>query len=159
MGNYTVIRTDRVSGTREDKNLLSLKYAGEIENGSVVAVGAYIDGEREIRAATAPAKGAALNTLAIVATPEVVKNKDIYLLSDYTNDADTVLRAYRLTSKDEFGLTKEGFASGSVLAVGSIVELVDASTKLAAKASATSATTTIGKIVEISGGFYTFEVA
>ena len=49
---YACVRTDNMSGTTIGKDLVSLKYFdGEdkeaaIENGSVVLVGAYLDGQR-----------------------------------------------------------------------------------------------------------------
>lgn len=158
MKTYACIRTDNMSGTVEGKNLVSLKYDGEIENGCVVAVGDYVEGEREVRKATAPDKEAKLSTLAVIATPEVIKDKTYHGISEFVNEEGTNIRGYRLTTNDVFSLTKEGFAKGSTLAVGSIVEL-NGTTKLNAVATATEKTTTVGKIIAVEDEWYVIEVA
>ena len=159
---YACVRTDNMSGTTVGKDLVSLKFfngAAEaaIENGSVVLVGEYLEGQREVRKATAPAKSSKLNEVALIAHEEVDKTKAYNGFKDYTNPAGLAVRGYRLTSKDCFSLTKEAFASGSACAKGSVVEL-DAGTKLKAVATATSGSTTIGKIVAVEGEWYVVEV-
>ena len=157
MKTYACVRTDNMSGTIEGKNLVSLKYEGEIENGNVVAVGAYLDGEREVREATVPATDAKLADLALVASPEVVKSKTYHSLKDFINEDGSVLRGYRFTSKDVFSVTKEAFAEGSAPALDATVEL-SGTTKMKAVASASGATV-IGKIVLVEDEWYVIEVA
>lgn len=159
MKTYACVRTDNMSGTVEGKNLVSLKYNGEIENGSVVLVGDYIDGEREVRNASAPAKDSNLRDLALIATPEVIKDKDYYSIANFVNESGSICRGYRLTSGDMFSLTKEAFADGSSLKKGSVVELLADSLKLKAVETATASTTTVGKIVLVEDGWYVIEVA
>lgn len=159
MKTYACVRTDNMSGTIDGKNLVSLKYNGEIENGSVVLVGDYLDGEREVRNATAPAKDSALRNLALVASPEVIKDKDYYSIENFINEDGAICRGYRLTAGDVFSLTKEAFATGSSLKKDSVVELLENSTKLKAVDSATESTTTVGKIVLVEGNWYVVEVA
>lgn len=157
---YAYVRTDNMSGTVEGKNLVSLVYDKPVENGNILAVGAFIEGERELRTATAPKKNTALRDLALVATPEVIKNKNYYSLGDFINEAKSEIRGYRLTPRDYFGVTKEAFDEGASaqLKVGGIVEVKEDSTKMNVVASATADTTTIGKIVRVEGEYYVIEV-
>lgn len=160
---YACVRTDNMSGTTIGKDLVSLKYFdGEdkeaaIENGSVVLVGAYLDGQREVRKATAVAKNSKLSEVALIAHEEVDKTKAHNTLKEYINIAGLNVRGYRLPSKDCFSLTKEAFTADSVLAKDSVVELA-AGTKFKAVASATDGSTTVGKIVAVEGEWYVVEV-
>lgn len=154
---YTCVRTDNMSGTVEGKNLVSLKYSKDIENGTILKVGALVNGEREVREASIPAVGDSLKDLALVASPEVVKTKENYGLNEFINEAGDIMRGYRLTARDIFSITAEGFAEGQNPAVGNLVEL-DGSGKLIAVASATSDSTTIGKILAIEDKWYVVEV-
>lgn len=155
---YTIVRTDNMSGTVEGKNLVSLKYSGNIENGTIVKVGALVSGEREVRSATLAAKGDALKDLALVASVELIKDKDSYALNEFVNKSGEICRGYRLTAHDVFSVTLEGFAASQAPAVGNIVE-VDGSGKLIAVESATQGSTTIGNVIAIEDGFYVIEVA
>lgn len=85
------------------------------------------------------------------------KTKAHNTLKEYINIAGLNVRGYRLSSKDCFSLTKEAFASDSVLAKDSVVELA-AGTKFKAVASATGDSTTVGKIVAVEGEWYVVEV-
>lgn len=154
---YTCVRTDNMSGTVEGKNLVSLKYSKDIENGTILKVGALASGEREVREASIPAVGDSLKDLALVASPEVIKTKENYGLSEFINEAGDIMRGYRLTARDIFSITVEGFAAGQSPAVGNLVEL-DGKGKLIAVASATSNSTTIGKILAIEDKWYVVEV-
>lgn len=124
MKTYACVRTDNMSGTVEGKDLVSLKYAGDIENGCVVAVGGLVAGEREVRTATAPAKDAKLEDLALIATPEVIKDKKYYSIANFINENGNLCRGYRFTTKGCFSLTKEGFAANSSLEVGAFLRLL-----------------------------------
>ena len=159
---YACVRTDNMSGTTIGKDLVSLKYfdsndkEAAIENGSVVLVGAYLDGQREVRKATAVAADSKLSEVALIAHEEVDKTKSNNTLKEYINIAGLNVRGYRLPSKDCFSLTKEAFAEGSVLEKDSVVELA-AGTKFKAVASATGSTV-VGKIVAVEGEWYVVEV-
>ena len=68
---YAYVRTDNMSGTTVAKDLASAKFyngsvEADIENGNVVTLGAYLDGERELRKATAPAANTKLRDLYLV---------------------------------------------------------------------------------------------
>lgn len=159
---YGVVRTDNMSGTTLGKNLVSLKYQESsvdtaIDNGNVVVVGDLIEGEREIRLASKPAADTALKNIALVATPELNKDKKVTLPAEYTNAAGTILRGYRLLSHDIFSVTADALA-GDTLSVGYAVEL-QAGTKLKVVSSATSDSTQVGKIIAIEGDWYVIEVA
>ena len=159
---YACVRTDNMSGTVQGKDLVSLRYLpGDketaIENGNVGLVGEYLEGEREVRKATAPGKNSPLKDLALVASEEVVKDKEHNALSDFINLAGDTIRGYRLTARDIFSVTEQAFAEGAALEVGSIVEL-NGTTKFNAVASATAETTSVGKIIAIENEWYVIEV-
>mgnify|MGYP005796277449 FL=1 len=163
-----MFRSGNCAGTVQCKNLVSLKYDGAIENASIVAIVDVVDVEREVRTATAPAVDAKIGDLALVATPEVVKDKSYNGLSDFINEDGTILRGYRLTSKDIFSVTKEAFESGSNLKKGDVVEMTGTGVKMKSSAAATGevgsepdkkTVTVIGKIVLVEGEWYVIEVA
>ncbi len=158
MKTYACVRTDNMSGTVEGKNLVSLKYDGEIENGTAVLVGGYLDGEREVREATIPAVGASLADLALVATPEVIKSKTYYSIANFINEDGAILRGYRFTTKDTFSVTLPAFAEGAAPEKDDIVEL-DGEGKFLAVKTATSGSTKIGTVVLVEGEWYVIEVA
>lgn len=75
---YAVIRTDLMSGTKQPADLVSLRFydasgnKAEVENGVIVKLQGYEDGEREVMKAVAASAGDDLNDCAIVAAPEVM---------------------------------------------------------------------------------------
>lgn len=159
---YACVRTDNMSGTTLGKDLVSLRYydgsnEAAIENGHVVLIGDYLDGEREVRKATKVAANSKLADVALVASEEVVKTKGHNNLDEFINEAGSNLRGYRLTSKDVFAVTKAALDGGEQIKEGAIVELA-AGTKLKAVASATASTTTVGKIKAVEGVWYVIEV-
>lgn len=158
---YAYVRTDNMSGTNVAKDLASAKfYAGsaeaEIENGSIVTLGEYLPGERELRKATAPTATTKLNNLFLVATPEVIKDKTYYGLGEFINKAGDAIRCYRLVSGNIYSVSKE--ALEGTPAVGSLVE-AQAKTKAKVVSSLTSGSTEIGKIIAIEGNYIVIEVA
>ena len=159
---YACVRTDNMSGTTIGKDLVSLKYfnaedkEAAIENGNVVLVGAYLEGQREVRKATAVAADSKLADVALIANEEVLKTKTHNTLSEYINEAGQNVRGYRLVSKDIFSVTEEAFVDASAAKVDAVVELA-AGTKLSAVASASGATV-VGKITAVEGDWYVVEV-
>ena len=151
---YAVVRTDNMEGTSLGKYTASIKVAEAMENGSIVVLGGLVEGERELRTYTAPTGS---GKLALVASPEVVKEKKHNALADFTNEKDSIARVYILVSGDMFSLTKEGFAEGATLGVGKIVELA-AGKKLNAVATATTGKTKIGTILAVEGSYYVVAV-
>lgn len=168
---YGVVRTDLMHGTDVRGELVSLRYVvvsgsgssatkteTAIENGNVVKIGALLDGEREIREATAPAANTAIREIALVATPEVMYDERKKNLDEYINEAGKNIRGYRLHSGDMFSVTKEALDGKATPAVGDVVEL-KAGTKLNVAASATSGSTVVGAIDAIeNAGRYTYYV-
>ncbi len=159
---YARVRTDNMSGTQVGKDLVSAKYFVEsdpkdIENGSLVAIGALLEGEREIRKATAPKKDTAIFDLALVATPEVIKDKTYYSLGDFINKAGNPIRCYRLTPGSTFAVTKEVLDGQPT--VDYFVEAADDSTKFKVVESNTEGSTLVGKILAIEGDYTVIEVA
>lgn len=158
---HAYVRTDNMSGTTIGKDLASAKFyigdaEAEIENGNIVTLGDYIEGERELRKATAPTTTTKLRDLYLVATPEVVKNKNYFGLGDFINEAGSAIRCYRLTSGDIFSVSKEALSGNA--AVKSFV-VAQADTKMLVAATESEGVTTIGKIVAIEGDYIVIEVA
>lgn len=161
MASYARVRTDNMSGTDVSKDLVSLKYKASgafaaIENGNVVVVGDLLDGEREVREASTPASNTALSAIALVASEEVVKEKKYHTLADFRNEAGSIIRGYRLNHGDIFSVTKEALTGTA--AKNSVVEL-QAGTKLKVVATATTSTTTVGKVIALEGDWIVIEVA
>lgn len=156
MAKYAIVRTDNMSGTVNGKDLVSLKYTADVENGNVLAIGGYIEGEREVRTATAPTAATALADVALVASEEVVAEKSFNGLADFTNKAGEIIRGYRLTSKDIFSVSAE--ALDGTPAVNAVVEL-QAGTKLKLVTEATEGSTVVGKVIAIEGEWIVIEVA
>ena len=132
---YTICNLDRMSGTEDSTLLVSLKYfnasgkEAELENGAIVEIGDFIDGQREVRKATDPKVDTPLSKLALVANPEVTYDESRHHgLEEYINEAGKVILGYRLHSGDGFSLTKEGFsgnpAKGKYLTVGTTTKPV-----------------------------------
>lgn len=160
---YGVVRTDRMFGTDNRNGLVSVRYMGadgdtatEIENGSVVKLGDLEEKNREVYVATDVAADTAIRDVVLVAAPEVPYDERIKNLDEYINDANKIVRGYRLHSGDIFSVTKEALTGAEKPAVGNVVELA-AGTKLSVAESATG--TAVGKIKQIEiAGRYTYYV-
>lgn len=151
---YGIVRTDNMYGTDVRAALVSIKYMGEdgatptaIENGSVLKVGALVEGEREIYVGGAVAADDKVTDIVLVASPEVMYDEHKKGLDEYINEAGKACRGYHIHSGDVFSVTKEALAGVEAPAVGNIVELADG-TKLNVVASATGATI-VGTIIAI----------
>ena len=160
---YACVRTDNMSGTVNGKDLVSVKYfEGEneaaIENGCVVLVGEYLEGQREVRKAMAPAANSKLSDVALIANEEVDKTKGHNNLNEYVNEAGMTIRGYRLVEpKQMFGVTKEAFAPSATPVKGAVVELMNGN-KFNAAESATEGSTVVGKIVAVEGIWFVIEL-
>lgn len=124
---YTVIRTDLMSGTNQPADLVSLRFynadgaQAEVENGVIVKLEGYEDGEREVMKAVAATAGADLNECAIVAGVEVMYDERKKNLDEYINEAGKAVRGYIPRSRNMFSVTKEGFVGGTVPTKGAEV--------------------------------------
>lgn len=121
---YAVIRTDLMSGTKQPADLVSLRFYGAdgkqaaVENGVIVKLQGYEDGEREVMKAVAASSSDSLNDCAIVANPEVMYDDLKKNLDEYINDAGKAVRGYIPRSRNIFSVTKEAFVDGTVPTVG-----------------------------------------
>ena len=118
---HGVVRTDRLYGTDVAANLISVKYMGsgstatDIDNGNLVVFGGLMEGEREVFKATTPSAEATLGTVALIASPEVLRDERKKNLEDFVNVAGVPARAYILHQNDIFSVTAEALEfEGSV---------------------------------------------
>ena len=155
---YTVIRTDLMSGTKQPADLVSLRFydaegkQAEVENGVIVELQGYEDGEREVMKAVAASAGADLNECAIVAGVEVMYDERKKNLDEYINEAGKAVRGYIPRSRNMFAVTKEGFVNGTVPAKNAEVGIGEGG-----KIDTTG--TGLGKCVDIEvAGRYTYYV-
>ena len=156
---YAVVNLDRMSGTEDSSQLLSVRFFDDndepaaIENGNVVVYGdliTYNNGgvvtqEREVRKATTPAGTETLAEIALVANPELIYDESRrHPLDDYINEAGQEIRAYRLHQNDGFSVTAEAFSGtpekGKYVVLGATTKLV---------VSGTATGTVIGKIDDV----------
>lgn len=153
---YTVIRTDLMSGTKQPADLVSLRFYGadgnpaEVENGVIVKLNGYEDGEREVMKAVAASAGADLNECAIVAGAEVMYDERKKNLDEYINEAGKAVRGYIPRSRSMFSVTAKGFVGGAVPKKGETVG-IGAGGKIVAKG------TGLGTCVDVeAAGRYTY---
>lgn len=124
---YTVFRSDLMSGTQQNADLVSLRFyndegeVAEVENGVIVHLEGYEKGEREVMKAVAASAGADLNECAVVAGPEVMYDERKKNLDEYINEAGKAVRGYIPRSRNLFSVTKDGFVGGVVPADGAEV--------------------------------------
>lgn len=124
---YTVIRTDLLSGTKQPADIVSLRFYGadgnpaEVENGTIVKLQGYEDGEREVMKAIAATASDDLNECAIVAGVEVMYDERKKNLDEFINEAGKAVRGYIPRSRNVFSVTKEGFVGGTVPTKGATV--------------------------------------
>lgn len=121
---YCVIRTDLVSAVAQPADLVSLRFYGadgkvaDVENGVIVELQGYDEGQREVMHAVAASAGADLNKCAIVAGVEVMYDERKRNLDEFINEAKgPAIRGYIPRSRNLFGFTKDGFVGGVVPAV------------------------------------------
>ena len=162
---HGLVTTDNMYGTDVRAALVSIKYMGSngstptaIENGSVLKVGALIEGEREVYVGGAVAANDKVEDVVLVASPEVMYDERKKNLDEFINEAGRACRGYRIHSGDIFSVTKDALTGKETPAVGNVVELA-AGTKLKVADSATENSTTIGTIIAVDVvGRYTYYV-
>lgn len=155
MANYCITRTDLMHGTKNPDQLVSLRFynaegkVAEVENGVIVELKGYEDGQREVMKAVAATADSNLADCVVIAAPEVMYDERKKNLDEYINEAGKAVRGYRLVDRNIFSLTAEGFA-GAVPTVGGKVG-IGANGKLDA------AGTGFGECVHIeTAGRYTY---
>lgn len=156
MANYCVIRTDLMAGTKNPDQLVSLRYynaedkVAEVENGVIVELKGYEDGQREVMKAVAATDASDMADCAVIAAPEVMYDERKKNLDEFINEAGKAVRGYRLPDRNMFALTAEGFANKTAPALNGKVG-IGANGKLDA------AKTGFGECVHIeTAGRYTY---
>ncbi len=138
MANHAMFRSDNMAGTTQGKYLVSVRVPEAIDNGCVVAYGAYEDGAREVRTCAAPESNTELGKIAILGSEEVKKAVKYDVVGEFTNEKGTPARGYIPEHADVFSVTAE--AVDGAIKVGSVLELQAGSYKMAAVDAATGAT-------------------
>ena len=166
---HGIFRSDAMAGTVLAPATVSIYASQDLDNGNVVVVGGYKDGEREIHTMNTPTANSDLSTLAVIGSEEVDKENNYAPLENFYNKSGETCRGYRLCSKDTFSVTKDAFTlatSGSTEItpeVGKTIFEVQAGVKMLAVNTATPGSTKIGDLVAIEneGGktWYVIEVA
>lgn len=153
---YAIIRTDLMSGTVQPADLVSVRFYNaegkhaEVENGVIVKLQGYEEGEREVMKAVVATASDDMNDCAVLANPEVMYDERKHNLEDYINEAGKAVRAYIPRSRNMFSLTAEGFVNAVAPEVGAEVG-IGAGGKLSASA------TGFGKCVHTeSAGRHTY---
>lgn len=124
MAKYCVIRTDLMSGTKQPADLVSLRFynadgeMAEVENGVIVELQGYEEGEREVMKAVAATANSDLANCAVIAAPEVMYDERLKNLHEFINEKGKAVRGYLFRKNNMFSVTKEGFVGGTVPAVG-----------------------------------------
>ena len=118
MAKNAVIRTDLMHGTKNPDMLVSLRFyandaVAEVENGVIVELKGYEDGQREAMKAVAATADSNLADCAVIAAPEVMYDERKKNLDEYINEAGKAVRGYRLVDRNIFSLTAEGFVGGT----------------------------------------------
>ena len=105
---YKFIRLDVMSGNRDNSQVKSAKYfkdgaVTDVENGTIVAIGKLLDGEREIHEVTDVTE--ADTYVGIITTPEVEYDERSYHgLDTFINKADVPVRVHVLHEGDFFSI-------------------------------------------------------
>ena len=146
---HAVVRTDNMSGTTDGAKLKSGKFvvgsnATAIDNGNIVTIDGLVSGEREVFKAVKPAVSTALTNLYLVATPEIIYDKNNANNDEFVNEAGEIVRLYQLEAGNIYSATAEAFDGTPT--VGSIVE-AQAKTTPKVVSNLTSGSTQIGKII------------
>ena len=117
---YCVFRSDLLSGTNVAADLVSLRVYDSsdekiaVENGTIVELKGYEDGQREVMKASLATASSKLEDCAIVGTPEVMYDERKKNLDEFINEAGSICRGYIPRSRNLFSITKEGFVGGTV---------------------------------------------
>lgn len=157
---YAVVRTDNLSGIIDGARLATVHFynganKAAIENGNIISLNGL--DEPGVYKAIAPTANQGLGKLALVATPEIMSDRQYKNLDDFINAAGAEVRVYILHSGDVFSVTAEAL-DGTVGNTTVGVE-VQAGTKLKVVTSATNAVADyLGSDVENGYTYYKFRV-
>lgn len=155
---YTVIRTDLLSGTDVAADLVSLRVYDAndkpiaVENGTLVELKGYEDGQREVMKAVLATSATAKEDVAIVASVETMYDERKKNLDEFINEAGAICRGYIPRSRNIYSVTKDGFVGGNVPAK-------DAEVGIGADGKLDAAGTGYGTVMAIEvAGRYTYYV-
>lgn len=156
---YTVIRTDLLSGTEIASDLVSLRVydasdnAIAVENGTIVELKGYEDGQREVMKAVLATSASDVKKCAIVASEEVMYDERKKNLDEFINEAGAICRGYIPRSRNMYSVTKDGFVGGTAPSA------VNAEVGLGANGKLDAAGTGYGSVMAIEiAGRYTYYV-
>lgn len=128
MANYTVFRSDLMSGTDVAADLVSLRvYDSEdkpiaVENGTIVELKGYEEGQREVMKAVLATASSKIENCVVVASVEVMYDERKKGLEEFINEAGAICRGYVLRSRNMYAITKECFVGATApAAVGAEV--------------------------------------
>ena len=124
---YTVFRSDLMHGTDSGVDLVSVRVYDAsdepiaVENGAIVELKEYEDGEREVWKGVLATASSKLSDCVVIGSEEVFYDERKKNLDEYINDAGSICRGYILRSRNMFSVTKEGFVGGTAPAKGDAV--------------------------------------
>lgn len=124
---YTVFRSDLMSGTDVAADLVSCRVYNDadeaiaVENGTIVELVGYEEGEREVMKAKLATSASKLSDCVVVASEEVMYDERKKNLDDFVNEAGAICRGYVLRSRNMFSVTAPGFVGGTVPAANAKV--------------------------------------
>lgn len=128
---YCVFRSDLMSGTDVASDLVSCRVYDEddnpiaVENGTIVELKGYEDGEREVMKAVLATSASKVSDCAIIGSEEVMYDERKKNLDEFINEAGSICRGYIPRSRNMYSITKEGFVDGSVPSKGANVGIGD----------------------------------
>lgn len=124
---YTVFRSDLMHGTDSGVDLVSVRVYDAsdepiaVENGAIVELKEYEDGEREVWKGVLATASSKLSDCVVIGSEEVFYDERKKNLDEFINDAGSICRGYILRSRNMFSITKEGFVGGTAPAKGDAV--------------------------------------
>lgn len=155
---YCVIRTDLMSGTDVAADLVSCRvYDGSgkpiaVENGTIVELQGYEEGEREVMKAVLATASSKLSDCAVIASVELLYDERKKNLDEFINEAGSICRGYIPRSRNMFSVTVDGF-------VGKTAPTKDTEVGIGADGKIDASGTGLGKVVAIeTAGRYTYYV-
>lgn len=124
---YTVFRSDLLHGTDSGTDLVSVRvYDGSdnpiaVENGTIVELKAYEEGEREVWKGVLATASSKLSDCVVIGSEELFYDERQKNLDEFINEAGRISRGYILRSRNMFGITVDGFVGGTAPSDGANV--------------------------------------
>lgn len=121
---YTVFRSDLLSGTDVAADLVSCRVYDKdgnpiaVENGAVVELKGYEEGEREVMKAVLASASSKISDCAIIGSEELMYDERKRNLDEFINEAGVICRGYIPRSRNMYSVTKEGFVGAAEPKVG-----------------------------------------